>query len=169
MKRWIPLVALVLLLIALALSASRWLPPLLAFVGANTDLIQGLQAGTQIVLWLGAAGVALFIYLRGRRKPAAQEQEGASAAATTSVRQEMSGPGAQAGRDLDVGQDWFSVTRSIDRSAPGARLTSRAISLSSGRRLPSVSCRACGRSFPRRRCARLRRTISRRCSIGTCT
>ena len=71
MKRWIPLIALVLLLAALALSASFWLPPLLAFIGANTDLIQGLQAGIQLLLWLVVAVVAILGYLRGRKAPPA--------------------------------------------------------------------------------------------------
>ena len=38
---------------------------LLAFVGANSDLIQGLQAAAQIVLWLSVALVALFSTVAG--------------------------------------------------------------------------------------------------------
>jgi formylglycine-generating enzyme required for sulfatase activity/membrane protein implicated in regulation of membrane protease activity len=66
MKRWLVPVIIVLLLVGLALSASAWLPWLLGFAGANSDLIQGLQALVQLVLWVGAAVAALIGYLRGR-------------------------------------------------------------------------------------------------------
>ena len=55
MKRWLVPAIIVLLLVGLALSAPAWLPWLLGFVGANTELIQGLQTLVQLVLWVGEA------------------------------------------------------------------------------------------------------------------
>jgi len=69
MKRWLVPVIIVLLLVGLALSASAWLPWLLSFAGANSELIQGLQALVQLALWVGAAVAALIGYLRGRSQP----------------------------------------------------------------------------------------------------
>ena len=51
MKRWIPLIVVVAALVVLALSAGWWLPPFLAFVGANSDIIQGLTDLVQL-WWL---------------------------------------------------------------------------------------------------------------------
>ena len=100
MKRWIAIVALVILLVVLALTVRAWLPPLLAFVGTNTDLIQGLADATQIVLWLGAATVALISFLRSKPKPTpAREQT------DTTSRPDMTGPGVKAGRDQIVQGD----------------------------------------------------------------
>ena len=109
MKRWLLLIPLILLLAVLALTVRAWLPPLLTFVGANSELIQGLQAAAQIVLWLGTAGVLLFTALTGRRQrsrlPEVAPQAGAEPGA--GVRQEMSGPGpgVQVARDLKVERD----------------------------------------------------------------
>ena len=106
MKRWLLLIPLLLLLAALALTVRGWLPPLLTFVGANSELIQGLQAAVQIVLWLGVAGVALFSYLTGRRKSSppmplqAPKQE-----RQPEVRQTLHGTGVQVGRDQTVQGD----------------------------------------------------------------
>jgi len=69
MKRWLVPVIIVLLMVGLALSASAWLPWLLGFAGANSELIQGLQALVQLALWLGAAAAAVIGYLRGRSQP----------------------------------------------------------------------------------------------------
>jgi len=57
MRRWIIPAVVVVGLVALAASAKWWLPPLLVFVGANTDLIQGLTDLVQLVLWAGAGVV----------------------------------------------------------------------------------------------------------------
>jgi hypothetical protein len=113
MKRWILLISLVVLLAALAVTVRVWLSPLLAFVGANTDLIQGLQAGAQIVLWLGVGAVAIFGYLRGRQKPAPLQDREVPPAVTAEpdtmpmpqVRQQTTGPGVQVGRDQTVQGD----------------------------------------------------------------
>ncbi len=106
MKRWLLLIPLILLLAALALTVRAWLPPLLTFVGANTDLIQGLQAAAQIVLWVGAAGVTLFSYLTGRRQAAApQAREPQPKPDTPEVRQTLHGTGVQAAGDVKVERD----------------------------------------------------------------
>ena len=44
MSRWIVPLLVAVLLVILAVTAQQWLPPLLEFVGANSDLIQGLTA-----------------------------------------------------------------------------------------------------------------------------
>ncbi len=106
MKRWLLLIPLLLLLAVLALTVRAWLPPLLTFVGANSELIQGLQAAAQIVLWLGVAGVALFSYLTGRRKAAAhQERERRQTPNVPEVQQTLRGTGVQAARDVNVERD----------------------------------------------------------------
>jgi hypothetical protein len=63
MKRWLLFLLVMVVCAALALTAGYWLPPLLAFVGAHSDIISGLQAGVQIVLWLATAIAALLGYL----------------------------------------------------------------------------------------------------------
>ena len=101
MKRWIIIILLVTSLSTLALSASRWLPGLLSFAGTNTDLIQGLQALVQLVLWVAAAGIFLWGYLRGRRS--VPRPEDVSAPVTT-VR---TGGGAYVGGSVDTGGGEF--------------------------------------------------------------
>ena len=79
MKRWLVLIVVVLVLITLAVTVRWWLPPLLAFVGANSELIQGLQAAAQLVLWAAAAVIAVIGYVRGRRSehtPVVQIRQG---------------------------------------------------------------------------------------------
>lgn len=66
-KLWLILAFAILALVTLASTAQRWLPRLLGFVGANTDLIQGLTDLTQLVLWIGAA-VVFLVGLWQRRK-----------------------------------------------------------------------------------------------------
>lgn len=67
MKRWIPLLVIVAALMLLALSAGWWLPPFLDFVGANSDVIQGLTDLVQLALWIGAAVVGLVGWWQTRR------------------------------------------------------------------------------------------------------
>ena len=90
------------LLVALGLTVRAWSPVLLAFVGANTDLIQGLQAGLQMLFWLGAVVLAVFGYLRGKpRLPqpsSAPLQHGPGPKPL--VAQEMTGDGVQVARDM---------------------------------------------------------------------
>lgn len=105
MKRWLLLILLLILLAALALTVRTWLPPLLAFVGANSELIQGLQAAVQIVLWLGVAGVALFSYLTGRRKAPPPPLRNPKQKRPSEVRQTLYGTGVQVGRDQTVQGD----------------------------------------------------------------
>jgi formylglycine-generating enzyme required for sulfatase activity/serine/threonine protein kinase len=50
-------------LVLLAIVIRRWLPPLLAFVGANSDLIQGFSDLVQLLLW-AAAGVSALVGMR---------------------------------------------------------------------------------------------------------
>jgi len=70
-KRWGLLISVLALLVAAGVTVRWWLAPLLKFVGANTDLIQGLADAIQIGLWL-IAGVAGFIALvRRNKKPPA--------------------------------------------------------------------------------------------------
>ncbi|MCP4545590.1 MAG: SUMF1/EgtB/PvdO family nonheme iron enzyme [bacterium] len=111
MKRWLILLILALLLAALALSARLWLPPLLTFVGTNSDLIQGTADLVQLFLWLGAAALAVSGYLRRRAEPPApathtQIQTGGGATISGQVD---TGGGDFAGRDLNL-----IVNRSAD-------------------------------------------------------
>jgi formylglycine-generating enzyme required for sulfatase activity/energy-coupling factor transporter ATP-binding protein EcfA2 len=100
MRRWPILIPLILLLAGLALTASVWLPPLLTFVGANSDLIQGVQAALQLVLWLGVAAVALLGYLRGRKPPSATPSVSVNTGGAAAVSRDVHiGSGDFVGRD----------------------------------------------------------------------
>lgn len=52
-----------------AFTAGSWVAPFLAFVGANTDLIQGLADLIQIALWIvtGVAAIVGLWWARSRR------------------------------------------------------------------------------------------------------
>jgi formylglycine-generating enzyme required for sulfatase activity len=115
MKRWFFLIPLIILLAVLALTVRAWLVLLLAFVGANSELIQGVQAGLQIVLWLAAAMVAVVGYARGRRPaPAAPVVQQIDTAGGTHVSRD-----ASPGRDF-IGRDQFvQFVFNIYRGAAG--------------------------------------------------
>ncbi|MEW5958348.1 MAG: SUMF1/EgtB/PvdO family nonheme iron enzyme [Chloroflexota bacterium] len=68
MLRWLVVGLLILILILLALTAGWWLAPLLAFAGANADVIQGLTGLVQLALWALAAVVGVGGWLLGRRQ-----------------------------------------------------------------------------------------------------
>ena len=70
-KRWLVLVILALVLAALAFTAPRWLPVLLGFVGANAELIQGLDSLVQLILVVGSLVLGLVGILQGRRQAVA--------------------------------------------------------------------------------------------------
>ena len=59
MKRCFLAAALVATCAALAITANLWAPRLLAFVGANTDVIQGMSDLVQLALWFAAAIAAV--------------------------------------------------------------------------------------------------------------
>jgi len=127
MKRWLVPVIIVLLLVGLALSASAWLPWLLGFVGANSALIQGLQALVQLVLWAGAAAAAVIGYLRGR-SPAEPSQ--------TKIKTEgavVTG-GVETGGGPFIGRDQVTVLPG-STYAPGAQLGSTPPRLSESEQL----------------------------------
>ena len=71
MKPWTVFAVLASVLAVLALSAGIWLPPLLAFVGANSDVIQGLESMVQLILWLGCLVLAWLGYRRRRAETSA--------------------------------------------------------------------------------------------------
>ncbi|MDW8319680.1 MAG: NACHT domain-containing protein, partial [Anaerolineae bacterium] len=66
MNRWVRLVLLALILLVLGLTARGWLPPLLAFLDANTDRLQGLEALAQLGL-LALSGLVAFFGWRAWR------------------------------------------------------------------------------------------------------
>ncbi|MGB3695486.1 MAG: hypothetical protein WA865_05805 [Spirulinaceae cyanobacterium] len=66
-SRWIVPTLVVLLLAALALSAEQWMPVLLQFVEANSNVIQGLTDLIQLVLW-GLTGLAVLLGIRHVQK-----------------------------------------------------------------------------------------------------
>jgi hypothetical protein len=70
MLRWGLFVLLVASLFIAGLEVELWLSPLLKFVNANSELIQGLQSAVQLVLWLGAATIAFVTWLRHKKKSA---------------------------------------------------------------------------------------------------
>ncbi|MCB0205847.1 MAG: SUMF1/EgtB/PvdO family nonheme iron enzyme, partial [Anaerolineae bacterium] len=95
MKRYLPLFLLAILLLVLGLTARLWLPVFLDFVGANSELIQGLEALVQLVLLAGGALLAVLGYRR-IRQPAP--------ATTTTVD---TGGGAYVGGSVSTnGGDW---------------------------------------------------------------
>jgi hypothetical protein len=127
MKRWLVPVIVVLILVGLALSASAWLPWLLGFAGANSELIQGLQALVQLVLWVGAAAAAVIGYRRGR-SPAEPSQ--------TKIKTEgavISGD-VETGGGPFVGRDQVVVSPGATY-APGAQLGSTPPRLSESEQL----------------------------------
>ena len=67
MNKRLVIVLVVLGLFLLGLTATRWAPALLGFVSDNSDVIQGLTDLVQLLLWAGAAVVALWSIVRGRR------------------------------------------------------------------------------------------------------
>lgn len=59
------------MLVALPLAAvfaHVWVPPILHFVKLQADLIQGISAGIQLLLWAGAASVFVVRALSPRRR-----------------------------------------------------------------------------------------------------
>lgn len=111
MKHWVPLITLSVLLAALALTVRAWLQPMLEFLGASMDVVQGLQTGVQLVLWFGVAAVVVISYLRG--KPKLPLQSDASSLESTkrqphrppSVTQEATGNAVQVGGSQEIGGD----------------------------------------------------------------
>ncbi len=102
-KKWIIASLVIVILAGLAASAQWWLPPLLAFVIANTDLIQGLTDLVQLALWV-FAGLATLVGLWRTRK-----QQPAPPVSTVEA-----GEGAIVAKDstvatgqLAVGQDFY--------------------------------------------------------------
>ena len=88
MKRWV-LIGVIVVLVLLGFAVPLWLPAVLDFVGANSDLIQGIEAAVQLLLWVGAAAIAGIGYLRGRqaRGQAQQVDTGGGAVIGGSVTQ----------------------------------------------------------------------------------
>lgn len=79
MFRWFVAVLLIAGLIGLALTTGWWLDPLLAYAGANADVIQGLTGLAQLGLWVLAAVVGLGGWVVGRRQASALQQGNAAA------------------------------------------------------------------------------------------
>jgi formylglycine-generating enzyme required for sulfatase activity len=66
-RQVIVLVLVVLGLFVLGLTAARWAPALLSFASDNSATIEGLTGLVQLALWIGAAVVAVWGFVRGRR------------------------------------------------------------------------------------------------------
>jgi hypothetical protein len=69
MKRWGLLLGLAVVLIAAGATLKIWAPLLLHSVERKTDLIQGLEAGVQLVLIAGGGIILLLKLLRPKKKP----------------------------------------------------------------------------------------------------
>jgi len=78
MLRWGLFALLVAALFIAGLKVELWLSPLLKFVNANSELIQGLQSAVQLILWLGAATIASVTWLRHKKKSAIVSADAAS-------------------------------------------------------------------------------------------
>jgi len=102
-KRWLVLSFVVVSLAALAVSAGWWLPWLLAFVGANSNLIQGLTDLAQLLLWLGAGLAALAGWLWPAKRPG-QAAEGTTRIKATG-RSNVASTGGVAAGQIAVGGD----------------------------------------------------------------
>ena len=88
MKKWQWITLLLFGLAAFAISSRWWLPPLLAFIvafiGPNSELIQGLEAAVQLILWIGgwimAIATGLFGWRSWRQERATQPLTATTAA-----------------------------------------------------------------------------------------
>ena len=74
MKRWGLRILALVALVAASVTVNWWLAPLLALIGAKTDLIQGLADAIQIALWLIAGIAGFFAWWRGDKKSTAPNQ-----------------------------------------------------------------------------------------------
>ena len=107
MKKWLIILLIAFGLAALAISARWWLPPTLAFIGANSDLIQGLTDAAQLVLWLAAGIVALMPALFGLRPWQGQRAVQPSTTSTVEARDQatVAQDGGVAAGQIAVGRD----------------------------------------------------------------
>ena len=121
MKKWgIPVVT-VAALVILAFTARWWAPALLGFVSDNSDLIQGLTDLVQLVLWTGAAIVAVISFLRGRRQPPAD------LAQPTQPQAHVEGSGAIAQNHSVAGGQGSFVANEVNDAAIATGAGGRAI------------------------------------------
>jgi len=109
MKKWLVTGLVILMLAGLAASAGWWLPPLLAFVGANTDLIQGLTDLVQLILW-GFTGLATIVGLwrstrSGQSLPPVKRSM--KSTVTASGRATVASQHGVAGGQMAVGRDHY--------------------------------------------------------------
>ena len=110
-QRWL-FVPILLILIIAGLTFSQWFPPLVAFVGANYDSLQGLASLIQIILWVGAGALAWFGLLRRSKvdkttpTPASQVEDGS---ASVSVQERNVHVGGDAKDNVIVTGDYNRV------------------------------------------------------------
>ncbi|MFQ5859272.1 MAG: NACHT domain-containing protein, partial [Anaerolineae bacterium] len=120
-RRWIVTALVVVGLVILGASSQRWMPPLLTFVGANSETIQGLADLVQLILWAGA-GVLVLIRLwqerTDRTLPSSESVHGRDQA-TIATRGGVAGGQMAVGRDVhgdvilvaDPDQLWQVIAR----------------------------------------------------------
>jgi len=93
MKNWIILLVLVVIL-ALAAGTSRlWVKPVLDFIGAKSDTIQGLADVIQILLWVGAAIIFVISLMKRKKKSETPEVKPEPIHLETHVDRSVSIPG----------------------------------------------------------------------------
>jgi len=68
MKKWLLLVLSITIIVVAGATSHLWVKPLLHFVGAQSDTIQGLESLIQIALWIGAFIFAILGIFRIRKK-----------------------------------------------------------------------------------------------------
>ncbi|MBE2235176.1 MAG: SUMF1/EgtB/PvdO family nonheme iron enzyme, partial [Anaerolinea sp.] len=120
MKRWLLIGLTVVGLFLLGLTASRWAPALLSFASDNSATIEGLTGLVQLALWAGAAAVAGWGFVRGRRN--AQQ-----VAATPSYQATTTGSGSTAQDEaVSSGQGGFAA-QTVEGSAVAVGHNARAV------------------------------------------
>ena len=104
--RW-PFFLVLAVLVAAGLTFHLWFPPLMNFVGANAEVIQGAASLIQIVIWVGSAVLVWFGFLCKKKenpKLLAQPKAGKS-----SARLEGDGAIAQGNGAVAVGKSGVYV------------------------------------------------------------
>ncbi len=133
MSKRLVIVFVVLGLFLLGLTAARWAPALLSFASDNSATIEGLTGLVQLALWVGAAAVAAWGFVRGRRRT-----EPAAAAPSYQANNPGSGSIGQHGATT-AGQGGFAareVTDSAVAVGPNARAVNAGVYVENLENLP---------------------------------
>jgi hypothetical protein len=67
-NRRLALVIVIIFPILAAVTIQFWLQPLLVFMGANSDVLQGFESTIQLIIWIGGSILVIFSYFGFRRQ-----------------------------------------------------------------------------------------------------